>query len=99
MHASQVITALRKYKIHEALKPFKRFIPWKFKRWAELNTHRELVDPDELKPQYKRALTALTETLGADSLGDYLEFGVCHGTSLTCMHQALKELNLPKVRI
>jgi O-methyltransferase len=99
VHISQFITAARKLNWHEALKPLKKFMPWKFRRWVELNTHRELVSPEELKQQYIRALTVLSETLGAEGLGDYLEFGVSHGTSLTCMHKALKELDLANVRI
>jgi len=94
MHISQIIRIARKYKLHEPLKPLRKLMPWPLKRWIELNTVRELV-----KPQYVRALKTLSETLGPEALGDYLEFGVSHGSSLTCMHQVLKELNLEKVRI
>ena len=31
--------------------------------------------------------------------GDYLEFGVCRGTSLACMHHALARENLAQVRL
>src|SRR5215216_2102989 len=99
MHISQFIRIARKLKVHEALKPIRKVLPWKFKRWIEQNTYRELVAADQLKPEYVKALKTLSEALGPDALGDYLEFGVSHGTSLTCMHKALKELNLNKVRI
>jgi O-methyltransferase len=99
MHASQIIRFLRKHNVHQFLKPLKIFIPYRYRRWAELNTHRELVDPDVLMPEYKKALAALIKSKGADGLGDYLEFGVCHGTSMTCMHRALKDLNLKNVRM
>lgn len=99
MHISQFIRIARKLKVHEALKPIRKILPWKFKRWIEQNTYRELVAADQLKPEYVKALKTLSESLGPDALGDYLEFGVSHGTSLTCMHRALKELNLDKVRI
>ncbi|MEM1136251.1 MAG: TylF/MycF/NovP-related O-methyltransferase, partial [Bacteroidota bacterium] len=32
-------------------------------------------------------------------IGDYLEFGVCHGSSLLCMHQVLKESEIDNVRL
>lgn len=99
MHVSQIIRTLRKLGMHKAAKPLKKFMPWKFRRWVEGNTHRELVDAGELKPKYIQALTTLKDELGVDRLGDYLEFGVCHGISLTCMHEALQELNLNNVRI
>ena len=99
MHISQFITAARKLNLHQTLKPMKKFMPQKFRNWIQRNTHRELVAADQLKPQYLKALTTLSETLGAGALGDYLEFGVCHGTSLSCMHQALKELDLTNTRI
>ncbi len=34
-----------------------------------------------------------------DNVGDYLEFGVCHGTSLHCMHDTLKDLKLNKTKL
>ena len=99
MHPSQWIMNLRKLKLHKVLKPLKPLIPGKILRWAELNTHRELVDPSQLKPQFEKAWTALIGSFGAGSLGDYLEFGVSHGTSLNCMDKVLKELDLKNVRI
>lgn len=99
MHLSQLIRAIRNKNLHHALKPLKPLIPWKIRRYIELNTHRELVSADELTPQYVKAWKTLRESLGTERLGDYLEFGVSHGTALNCMHKALKELNLEKVRI
>ena len=53
----------------------------------------------ELKPNFTKALAVLTDKVGASKVGDYLEFGVCGGTSLVCMFQALEELKLHHVRI
>jgi O-methyltransferase len=53
----------------------------------------------ELKPKFTKALQVLTDTVGASSVGDYLDFGVCGGTSLACMFQALKEMKLNDVRL
>src|SRR5688500_8817891 len=52
-----------------------------------------LVYEEELKPKYERALKFLSEKVGIENLGDYLEFGVSHGTSLSVMHKALKKLD------
>jgi len=41
----------------------------------------------------------LIDRLGAENLGDYLEFGVFSGTSISCMYQVLQEFNLPQVRL
>jgi O-methyltransferase len=58
-----------------------------------------LVPEQELEAKYRDALRFLLDYGGSDDLGDYLEFGVFHGASLTCMHRALKGLNLDRVRL
>lgn len=58
-----------------------------------------LVDPAILEERYRDALGALIERHGADSLGDYLEFGVFVGTSLGCMDRALDSHGLTGVRL
>jgi O-methyltransferase len=58
-----------------------------------------LVPEQELEAKYRDALHFLLDHGGSDDLGDYLEFGVFHGASLTCMHRALKGLNLDRVRL
>ena len=59
----------------------------------------KLISEAELEPKFRQALLLLTEKSGRQSLGDYLEFGVCHGTSLNCMHRVLEELNFKNVRL
>lgn len=58
-----------------------------------------LVIVEELKPQYQKALRMLVEILSPNRLGDYLEFGVCYGTSMLCMFEALKEQRIENVRL
>jgi len=43
---------------------------------------------------YKEAIDVLRRREPAAALGDYLEFGVYHGTSLSCMYQARADLGL-----
>lgn len=53
----------------------------------------------ELKSKYKKACEFLQQRIGPKNIGDYLEFGVCHGTSLNCMFQTLRELQIDHVRL
>jgi len=57
------------------------------------------VDEVAIKAKYTKALKLLSEKTGSENLGDYLEFGVSHGTSLSSMHSVLKKLGLNNVRI
>ena len=41
----------------------------------------------------------LIEKIGKDQIGDYLEFGVSHGSSISIMHQVLKKSNLDQARL
>jgi O-methyltransferase len=58
-----------------------------------------LVQVEELQKKYKNACTYLLKEIGAASIGDYLEFGVSYGTSLSCMDMVLKEVKLHQVRL
>jgi hypothetical protein len=66
-------------------------------RQKQVFNHR--VQENELKSKYIEACTFLLETIGKDQLGDYLQFGVPHGTALSIMHSVLKKLNLNEVRL
>ena len=46
----------------------------------------------------RRELLELSCRMSQDKLGDYLEFGVFNGTSLSCAHHVLNELNIDNVR-
>jgi predicted O-methyltransferase YrrM len=58
-----------------------------------------LVPEKELERKYAEALRFLADRHGRDALGDYLEFGVFHGASLTCMHRALNAAGFDHVRL
>ena len=58
----------------------------------------KLVEWEQLQPQFRKAILYLSEGEGIE-IGDYLEFGVCHGTSFGCMYQTLQDLSLNEVRL
>jgi O-methyltransferase len=91
--------AKQKTRLHKLLNPIKNFLPQKTKIWVEKKNIQEFVDVDELKPQFKNACLYLAERFGKNILGDYLEFGVSQGTSLSCMHNVLNDLELKKIRL
>jgi O-methyltransferase len=59
----------------------------------------ELVSQNALERSYRESLLLLAGQYGADAIGDYLEFGVCKGTSMACMFRALCGLYLEHVRM
>ena len=61
------------------------------------NVHFPLVSAEELEPKYTMAWERL-KALGVE-LGDYLEFGVSRGASMTYMHRVTKKLKLKNVRM
>src|SRR5688572_1697367 len=56
-----------------------------------------LVPEEALKETYTSAVMTLRNKV-ADDIGDYLEFGVCHGSSMACMHDVLKATGTTGVR-
>jgi len=61
---------------------------------------RELVPAEKLIDRYEQALKILRERLSPDqSFGDYLEFGVYQGTSMSCFHQALQTYEIKTTRL
>jgi hypothetical protein len=53
----------------------------------EIRMRARLVDAEKLEERFREAIALLhAEDV---EIGDYLEFGVYNGTSLTCMHRAL----------
>lgn len=75
-------------------KPIKKFI-----RKNKLHPVGQLISTEELEPHYNKACATLKKNIGNDAIGDYLEFGVCYGTSLYCMHQVLAKNGLDHVRL
>jgi predicted O-methyltransferase YrrM len=58
-----------------------------------------ILPTEDLKQKQREALRFLCEKLGPENVGDYLEFGVYSGTSLSCMFHVLNEFNLRHVRL
>lgn len=58
-----------------------------------------LVPADEFEQCCGRALDLLKEKVDGEQIGDYLEFGVCHGTSMLCMHRALGAASVTSMRL
>ena len=48
---------------------------------------------------YREVLSLLLRREAPEALGDYLEFGVYHGTSLSCMYDARRSLGLDHIRL
>jgi O-methyltransferase len=74
------------------------------RRWekdvdARLSYRIKLVPEQAYERVVNALLTELVDLHGADALGDYLEFGVCHGTSMMCMHRTLENLKLSTPRL
>ncbi|MEX2617713.1 MAG: class I SAM-dependent methyltransferase [Alphaproteobacteria bacterium] len=58
-----------------------------------------LVPEKELEDCYRAAFQRLREEDPHEPRGDYLEFGVCHGASMACMHRVIRELRLSGIRL
>jgi len=58
-----------------------------------------LVIEGPLKATYAAALVILRQKLGYANLGDYVEFGVCHGSSMACMHDMLENTTSHPIRM
>jgi len=50
---------------------------------------RGLVPEKQLTASFTDAILRLRDLNGGENIGDYLEFGVCYGSSMACMHDAL----------
>lgn len=101
--ARKIIIALKKMRVNKLYRMVASILPqWlniKVKSFTDKHGFSPLVMADELKPKYVQACTFLCDTVGKEKIGDYLEFGVSHGTSLSIMYKVLKQLNLDRVRI
>lgn len=58
-----------------------------------------LVPEAALTDCYRQVLDLLRDRAGDAPLGEYLEFGVCHGASFACMHRATVETDLQNMRL
>lgn len=73
--------------------------PQSILRWlVKLDAKLTLVPLDILPDKYREALSMLVTQRGDREFGDYLEFGVFQGSSMTCMYRAATALGLNKMR-
>ncbi len=94
---------LRALRLNHLARSLIRYMPKRIRSWYSLSKvytrQQELISTHELEPQLRKALSYLTKQQSPEALGDYLEFGVCHGTSLACMHHVLTDLGYDHVRL
>ena len=58
-----------------------------------------LIPENEFTDCVENAVQTLLELEPADNWGEYLEFGVCRGTSTVCVHQVLVNKGLEHIRL
>lgn len=58
-----------------------------------------LVPKEALTASYRDALRLLRGRSDGEPIGDYLEFGVCHGTSMAAMWTAVRDENIADMRL
>jgi O-methyltransferase len=66
---------------------------------ARIRHRVRLVPETSLRDLLAKAIGTLAQRSGAESLGDYLEFGVYNGTSLISMYRELESAGLHHVRL
>ena len=64
----------------------------------KFNVPVSFVPPDQLVLFFEKAARRLSEAVGADNVGDYLEFGVYQGNSMMAMQEAVRRVGLDRVR-
>lgn len=72
---------------------------WTRKIYTCVRYRHSLVAVDTLLKSQTKAFDYLKNDLKIDELGDYLEFGVCHGRSIACMAKTLAEQGLNQIKI
>jgi O-methyltransferase len=97
------LDVLRGMHLHKVYKRIERYFPDRLRtRLRSLigkHTFIPLVMTEELQPKDQMACDFLIEKIGKNQIGDYLEFGVSHGSSLSIMYNVLENSNLHQVRL
>ena len=76
-----------------------RWLKWKMFPDKGYPNPSILVNEKELRPHIKNAFKYLRDKYEPDTIGDILEFGVCHGTSIILMYKTLAETDLNHIRL
>ena len=101
--AAKVLIFLKRLNVNGFYRKIENVLPPRMRSSIRGMINKQLFAPNvnemELRPAYTNALKVLSDKTGPENLGDYLEFGVSHGTSLATMHGVLKKMGLDKVRI
>lgn len=85
--------------IHKVINSLMNHMPASVQRWAvRMGARHELVPVDILTERYRDALAHVRHARGSAELGDYLEFGVYQGSSMSCMAAAARKLGLTNLR-
>ena len=82
-----------------SFKNIKGLLPQKLWNLLSPAGKRQVIQRRDCYPTFTNACKALTDKVGANNIGDYLEFGVWEGNTLICMFQALTDLKLTHVRL
>ena len=100
---AKVLILLKRINVNGLYRKIETILPPRIRSFLRGIINKQLFAPNvnevEIKVKYTNALKLLSEKAGSENLGDYLEFGVSHGTSLASMHSVLKKLELDNVRI
>ena len=73
-----------------------RWFLWKFLGYPN---PKKFINERELQPHYREALRYLKEKVGAENIGDYFEFGVCHGSSIQLMYDEVCRAKLGNIHL
>jgi O-methyltransferase len=101
--AAKVLIFLKRINVNGLYRKIEKVLPARMRSTIRGMINKQLFAPNvnevELRPAYAKSLKLLSDKTGPENLGDYLEFGVSHGTSLATMHVVLKKMGLNNVRI
>jgi O-methyltransferase len=91
------IRVLERLKLKSPVSRLLSRAPESVKRRLRIRYRERLVDPKALQDRFSRAISRL-QSEGVE-IGDYLEFGVYHGTSLSVMYRTLLALGRHQSRL
>lgn len=73
-----------------------RWVAWKFFQHPNPKWY---INERQLMPHYRDAVRYLGSKPRNHQIGDYLEFGVCHGSSMLLMYEVLQEEKMDRMRL